>query len=88
LTIGMLSMPDIALPDRLRLPFMRLSKAVLGVFPEGSVAMGGGSLLQALWSHRTSTDLDLFISPQNLGRTFDLHRGYLHHLFSKSLQDV
>ena len=71
-------MQKIVLPDPLREPFSLLANAVLTAFPDGVVALGGGSLLQAVWSHRTSTDLDLFIAPANLASAFDSSRGYLY----------
>ena len=33
-------------------------------FPEGTLTLGGGTVLQARWSHRRSTDADLFCSPE------------------------
>ncbi|MCY4128853.1 MAG: nucleotidyl transferase AbiEii/AbiGii toxin family protein [Gammaproteobacteria bacterium] len=43
---------------------VRRLSAVLPVlvryFPEESLAMGGGTILQARWNHRISTDIDLF----------------------------
>ena len=71
-------MADLVLPDPLRAPFRKLANAILSAFPEGVVAMGGGSLLQALWRHRQSTDLDLFVAPANLSSAFDASRAYLY----------
>ena len=59
-------MDDVQLPENTRTAFGGLAKAVLSAFPEGTVALGGGTLLAALWGHRTSTDLDLFVAPANL----------------------
>lgn len=79
-------MIDIALPDRLREPFKRLARAVLSVFPEGDVALGGGTVLEARWDHRISTDLDLFISPRNLGVAYDAMSGRLYPMLSDALR--
>ncbi len=68
-------MSQLALPDRLRKPFKRLASALLAVFPNGTVALGGGTVLEARWSHRTSTDLDLFIAPRNLSIAYDAGYG-------------
>lgn len=56
---------DIALPERLRPAFAGLSGALSSLFARGIVAMGGGSMLEARWGHRVSTDIDLFIAPRN-----------------------
>ena len=32
--------------------------------PRGLLHLGGGSVLAAAWSHRTSTDIDLWLSPE------------------------
>ncbi|MCZ0943244.1 MAG: nucleotidyl transferase AbiEii/AbiGii toxin family protein [Gammaproteobacteria bacterium] len=79
-------MIDIALPVRLREPFKRLANAVLAVFPEGDIALGGGTVLEARWSHRISTDLDLFISPRNLGVAYDAKGGRLYPMLGDALR--
>ena len=59
-------MINIELPERMREPFEGLSRAMLSVFPEGHVALGGGTVLEARWDHRVSTDLDFFIAAELL----------------------
>ena len=81
-------METISLPSRLRSPFIGLANAILRVFPEAVVAMGGGSLLEARWDHRVSTDLDLFVSPQNLAKTFDGHQGSLYPRLAAAMMDA
>ena len=81
-------MKIISLPDRLRSPFIGLANALLRVFPDAVIAMGGGSLLEARWDHRVSTDLDLFVSPQNLAKTFDGHRGSLYLRLVDAMNDA
>ena len=81
-------MGNVALPDRLRSPFVGLADCVARVFPEGAVALGGGSMLEAWWSHRISTDLDPFVAPRNLQRAFEANRGYLYPLLLKALEDA
>ena len=44
--------------DRLGLVLPVLNK----FFPENEISLGGGTLLQARWNHRISTDIDLFVS--------------------------
>lgn len=61
---------DIELPERMREPFAGLSRAMLSVFPEGHVALGGGTVLEARWDHRVSTDLDFFIAAELLQRAY------------------
>ncbi len=53
---------NVELPERMRESFAELSSAMLSVFPEGNVALGGGTVLEARWDHRLSTDLDFFIA--------------------------
>ena len=59
-------MDSIRLPENVSAAFPGLAGAVLTAFQSGVVALGGGTLLAALWGHRVSTDLDLFIAPENL----------------------
>ena len=79
-------MGNIVLPNRLREPFEGLSGAILRAFPVAVVAMGGGSMLEALWHHRVSTDLDLFISPDNLEKANRASRWGLYSELLAALQ--
>lgn len=42
-------------------------------FPAGSLRMGGGTILQARWGHRQSTDADLFCDPRTYVETVREH---------------
>ena len=40
-----------------------IETAIGKFFPSGALRMGGGTVLEARWGHRHSTDIDLFCSP-------------------------
>ena len=71
-------MTNLHLPSRLRSAFLDLAQAVAHVFPEGVVAMGGGSILETRWQHRVSTDVDLFVATDNLAAAYDAAGGMFY----------
>ena len=81
-------MANIALPERLRPAFLDLAGALRRVFPDAVVAMGGGSMLEARWDHRVSTDVDLFIAPRNLANAYDRYDGRLYDILLVALHEV
>lgn len=56
------SKPTLRLQAQLREPFLHAAAALTAILPRGTVKMGGGTVLAALWHHRLSTDLDFFMS--------------------------
>ena len=60
------------LPQPIIEAVQHLFEATRWIFPEGSLSLGGGTVLQARWSHRESTDADLFCDP-----------GVYHFLFTE-----
>ena len=55
------------LPRMLVQCIQRLCQHARSYLPDSALTLGGGTVLQARWSHRISTDADLFCSPE----TFD-----------------
>lgn len=51
-------------PNHLASLIQRIAPELQRFFAPNSLRMGGGSVLQARWSHRESTDIDLFVEPQ------------------------
>ena len=61
------SQPDsLKLPADLRKPFIRLIRALPPELFSYRLRMGGGSVLEARFAHRRSTDIDLHMSPNDL----------------------
>ncbi len=57
---------NLALPARLRQPFLRLIRGLPSELFAYRLRMGGGSILEARFAHRRSTDIDLHMSPADL----------------------
>ena len=57
---------NLHLPANLRRPFRRLIEALPPELFAHRLLMGGGSILQARFAHRQSTDIDLHMSPPDL----------------------
>lgn len=53
----------ISLPGPLQPIIQTVEQAVGRFFPNQTVCMGGGTVLQARWQHRLSSDIDLFCAP-------------------------
>ena len=51
-------------PTHLANLVQRIEPSLIQYFSPCSLRMGGGTVLQARWSHRESTDVDLFVEPQ------------------------
>ena len=60
-------MPDLQLPSHLSATFDEAVRLLSTGLPENRLILSGGSVLQALWGHRVSTDLDFFVPSQALG---------------------
>ena len=73
----------VAVPDRLKPAFHSLSSVFGGLFPTGQVILGGGMLLESSWSHRESTDVDLFISESDMAHALQGGHQLLHELFDR-----
>ena len=78
-------MTNLHLPSRLRSAFLDIAQAIAQVFPDGVVAMGGGSILETLWQHRVSTDVDLFVATDNLATAYDTAGGTLYARLREAL---
>ena len=48
-------------------------------FPEDQLLLGGGTVLQARWNHRISTDIDLFVDRQLFGSVIAESSDQLEH---------
>ena len=55
------------LPSHLSEAFDAAVELLAAGLPERHLVLSGGSVLQALWKHRTSTDLDFFVPEAALG---------------------
>ena len=53
----------ISLPGALQAVIQTVEHAVGRFFPNQTLCMGGGTVLQARWQHRLSSDIDLFCAP-------------------------
>ena len=53
----------ISLPGALQAVIQTVEQAVGHFFPDQTLHMGGGTVLQARWDHRLSSDIDLFCAP-------------------------
>ena len=51
----------LTLPPHLQDAFDEAAPLLATGVPKNRLVLSGGSVLQALWSHRTSTDLDFFV---------------------------
>lgn len=54
-------MPEVILPDGPKAIFAAVEPIFSRYFGAGNYQLGGGTALSALWAHRHSTDIDLFI---------------------------
>ena len=60
-----MAQPEPNIPDDLLAKLQYVAPLLENFFgSDGSLKMGGGTILQARWGHRVSTDIDLFISPR------------------------
>ncbi len=65
-----MAQPEPNIADELLAKLQHLAPVLEGFFgSEGALKMGGGTILQARWGHRVSTDIDLFISPKRYFRS-------------------
>ena len=55
-------------PKQLAAVCQRITPTLQNYFPDSSLRMGGGGVLQARWRHRESTDIDLFSDPNTFHR--------------------
>ena len=60
------SVPSLRLPSHLSAVFDEAVRLLSTGLPENGLILSGGSVLQALWGHRVSTDLDFFIPSKAL----------------------
>ena len=65
------------MPEHLQEPFTIAVGLLAEALPEKQLVISGGSVLQSLWGHRTSTDLDFFVS----GEVFDADGGFTTQIF-------
>ena len=56
-------------------------------FPEHVLTLGGGTVLQARWSHRVSTDADLFCSPETFDAVVRTHGNALEEALCSIADD-
>ena len=61
------------IPHAIAAVVARFAGRVERFFPAGSLRMGGGTVLQARWGHRQSTDADLFCDPAIYSRVVRQH---------------
>lgn len=64
---------ETGIPDPIVRAVVRFVERVGPFFPAGSLRMGGGTILQARWGHRESTDADLFCDPRTYVETVRQH---------------
>ncbi len=64
---------ETGIPERIVRAVVRFVERVGPFFPAGSLRMGGGTILQARWGHRQSTDADLFCDPRTYVETVREH---------------
>lgn len=64
---------ETGIPDPIVRAVARFVERVAPFFPAGSLRMGGGTILQARWGHRQSTDADLFCDPRTYVETVRQH---------------
>jgi len=56
------------IPKAILAKAQRLAPVLGDYFPKGSIKMGSGTILQARWQHRISTDADFFVFPQEFNK--------------------
>ena len=61
------------MPEPIVRAVVRFVECIEPFFPVGSLRMGGGTILQARWGHRQSTDADLFCDPREYVGTVRQH---------------
>lgn len=64
---------ETGIPEPIVRAVVRFVERIEPFFPAGSLRMGGGTILQARWGHRRSTDADLFCDPQQYVETVRQH---------------
>ncbi len=65
------------IPKAILAKAQRLAPVFEDYFPKGSIKMGGGTILQARWQHRISTDADFFVFPQEFNKVVGERGGEL-----------
>ena len=66
---GAMKTEETGIPREIAAAVARFADLVTPFFPTGALRMGGGTILQARWGHRTSFDADLFCDPGTYART-------------------
>ena len=69
---------SLLLPPHLSDAFNTAVELLSTGLPEQHLVLGGGSVLQATWNHRTSTDLDFFVPSAALGPIQGLRHDRMH----------
>ena len=64
-------MTGLAIPPPADAILERLGPALLGIWSNDDIRIGGGSALAARWRHRRSTDIDLCVAPDLFRRAGD-----------------
>lgn len=64
---------ETGIPEPIVRAVVRFVERIEPFFPAGSLRMGGGTILQARWGHRQSTDADLFCDPRKYVETVREH---------------
>ena len=65
------------IPSELLLRLQKVAPVLAAYFRLESVKMGGGTILQARWQHRFSTDIELFAFTQDFNETISRNRSKL-----------
>ncbi len=74
LAIPSMAKPEPNIPETILRSVQKLSPLLSKFFPQGSLKMGGGTILQSRWNHRVSTDAELFAVPESYYEVIDEHR--------------
>lgn len=56
-------MTGLSIPSPADVILERVGPALLGIWSNDDIRIGGGSALAARWHHRRSTDIDLCVAP-------------------------
>ena len=73
----------ISLPGALQSIVQTVEQAVGPFFPNQALCMGGGTVLQARWRHRFSSDIDLFCAPSPYRETIHASGSGLEQALSR-----
>lgn len=66
-------MDETGLPDHIVDAVTAFARTLAPFIPERHLRLGGGTVLQARWRHRRSTDADLFCDPQTYAEAVRTH---------------